>query len=439
MQRTKRRIEMNRTLINEITPETEIKISGWVERIRESKNMMFLVIRDISGRIQVTIEKANNEELVESLHGVIANSVVSVYGVAHLSEYVKMGGIEMIPTKVEVLSRAEALPITEEANVEQQLNYRWIGLREDRNILIFKIQTLMEKAMREYLIENRFIEIHTPKITAQSSEGGSEVFKLDYFGQPAYLTQSPQLYKQMAMASGFERVMEIGDYFRAEQSFTARHATEFVGLDIEMSYVESHHDVMDVQEGMIVYMLGKVKEAYGEQIKEVFGVDIVVPTERFPRIKFKDAMEILKNECGYNTGKNDFDTESERMICKYVYEKYGSEFVFITDYPFEARAFYTMKNTDDPTYSRSYDLLWKDVEITSGAQREHRPDVLSAQIAEKGINPEVMKSYIEFFEYGCPPHGGFGLGLARLLAKMLNLPNIKEATFLFRGPNRILP
>ena len=430
---------MNRTLINEIVPETEIKISGWVERIRESKNMMFLVIKDISGHIQVTIEKAGNEAMCEKLHGVIANSVVSVYGVAHLSEYVKMGGIEIIPTDVEVLSKAEALPITEEASVEQQLNYRWIGLREDRNTLIFKVQTLMEKAMRDYLVQNRFIEIHSPKLTAQSSEGGSEVFKLDYFGQPAYLTQSPQLYKQMAMASGFERVLEIGPYFRAEQSFTARHATEFVGLDIEMSYIDSHHDVMDMQEGMLVYMLNEVKQAYGEQIKEVFGVDVVVPTERFPRIKFKDAMEILKTECGYDTGKNDFDTESERLICKYVAEKYGSEFVFITDYPFEARAFYTMKNEDDATYSKSYDLLWKDVEITSGAQREHRPDVLAAQIAEKGINPEAMKSYIEFFEYGCPPHGGLGMGLARLLAKMLNLSNIKEASFLFRGPNRILP
>lgn len=430
---------MKRTLINEIVPETEIMISGWVERIRESKNMIFLVVKDITGHIQVTIEKANNEEMANVLHGVIANSVVSVYGVAHLSEYVKMGGIEIIPTKVEVLSKSEALPITEEASVEQQLNYRWIGLREDRNILIFKVQTLMEKAMRDYLIQNRFIEIHTPKITAQSSEGGSEVFRLDYFGQPAYLTQSPQLYKQMAMASGFERVLEIGPYFRAEQSFTARHATEFVGLDIEMSYIESHYDVMDVQEGMITYMLEQVHKEYGEQIKEVFGVDIVVPTVKFPRLSFKDAMEILKNECGYNTGKNDFDTESERLICKYVYEKFGSEFVFITDYPFEARAFYTMKHEDNPTYSKSYDLLWKDVEITSGAQREHRPDMLTANIKEKGINPEVMKSYIEFFTYGCPPHGGFGLGLARLLAKMLNLPNIKEASFLFRGPNRILP
>lgn len=430
---------MERTLIKNIVPETEIKISGWVERIRDSKNMMFLVIRDISGRIQVTVEKATKSEIVEALSGVIANSVVSVYGVAHLSEYVKMGGIEMIPTKVEVLSKAEALPITEEASVEQQLNYRWIGLREDKNILIFKIQTLIEKAMRDYLVQNNFIEIHTPKITAQSSEGGSEVFKLDYFGQPAYLTQSPQLYKQMAMASGFERVMEIGPYFRAEQSFTARHATEFIGLDLEMSYIDSHHDVMDVQEAMITYMLKQVEAEYGQQIKEVFGVDIVVPKDKFPRIKFKDAMEILKKEFNYDTHKNDFDTESERLICKYVYEKYGSEFVFITDYPFEARAFYTMKDESDPTYSKSYDLLWKDVEITSGAQREHRPDVLSAQIAEKGIDPNVMKSYIEFFEYGCPPHGGFGLGIARLTAKMLNLANIKEASFLFRGPNRILP
>lgn len=430
---------MKRTLINEIIPETEIKISGWVENLRISKHMIFLVIKDITGHIQITIEKESNEELVKSLDGVIVNSVVSVYGTAHLSEYVKMGGIEIIPTKIVVESIAKALPITKEASVDQQMNYRWIGLREDQNILIFKVQTLMEKSMRDYLVQNRFIEIHSPKITAQSSEGGSEVFKLDYFGQPAYLTQSPQLYKQMAMASGFERVLEVGPYFRAEQSFTSRHATEFMGLDIEMSYIESHHEVMDVEEGMLTYMLKQVNETYGEEIEKVFGVKIAVPEKPFPRIPFDKAMEIVVKEYGYESGKNDFDPDSEKLICKYAMEKLGSEFIFITEYPADVRAFYSMKCEENPKFTKTFDLLWKDVEITSGAQREHRPEMLEKQIKEKGINPEIMRSYIEFFEYGCPPHGGFGLGLARLLAKMLNLQNIKEASFVFRGPNRLLP
>lgn len=430
---------MKRIPINQIELEKECKISGWVKNFRDKKSMIFIVLKDLSGEIQISIDKMANPELCEKLKGVIPHSVLSVYGKAIASEYCKLGGREFIPTNIVVDSVAEALPITKEANIDQKMDYRWIDLRETEKTLIFKIATCVEKAMREYCTDNSFIEIHTPKISGQSTEGGSEVFRVQYFNTDAYLTQSPQFYKQMAMASGFEKVFEFGDCFRAEKSFTARHATEFTSFDMEISYVDSHHDVMDVEEALLCHTLKRVKEEYGEKIKEVYGVDVKVPEVAFPRISFKDALKILKEEFNYVGASNDFDTESERLMCKYAMEKYGSEFVFITEYPTAQRAFYTMKCEDDPTQSKSYDLLWKDVEITSGAQREHRPEELRKNIAEKGINPDHMQFYIDFFRYGCPTHGGFAIGLSRLIAKLLNLPNIKESTFIFRGPTRLLP
>ncbi len=429
---------MKRTMINDIECEVPVKISGWIENLRDKKSMIFLVIKDKTGKIQVTIEKEKLPHIVEKLAGVIVNSVISVEGVAHNSEYVKMGGKELIPTDITVLSVSNALPITKDASPDLKMDYRWIDLRDDKNRLIFEIMTDMEMAMREYTTSHGFIEIHTPKISAQSTEGGAEVFKTDYFGSPAFLTQSPQLYKQMAMAAGFEKVFEIGPCYRAEQSFTSRHATEFMSFDIEMSYIDSHHDVMDMEEDIIKYTLERVSKKYGQAIKETFGVDVVVPSMAFPRLTFDEVQNILHDNFGLEK-KMDMDTESERLICKYVMEKYGCEFVFITDYPTESRAFYTMKHEDNPAYSKSYDLLWKDQEITSGAQREHRPDVLSKQISEKGIDPAHMDSYIEFFRYGCPPHGGYAIGLARFTAKLLGLSSIKDATFLFRGPNRLNP
>lgn len=430
---------MKRTYIKDIVPEQEIKIQGFIQKIREPKSMIFLVVKDTTGQVQVTIDRALQPDVEAQITGKLAGSVVTVYGVCHLSEYVKMGGKEVIPTKIVVESSAEALPINNEAKIEERLNYRWIDLRDEKKALVFKIATDVEKAIGDYCVANNFIEIHTPKISAQSTEGGAEVFKVDYFGQPAYLTQSPQFYKQMAMCAGFERVFEFGDCFRAEQSFTARHATEFESFDVEMSYIDSVSDVMDFEENLICTVLKTVAEKYGEQIEQTFGVKVNVPTANFPRIEYADALKILKDEYNYTGSANDFDTESERLICDYALKKFGSEFVFITHYPYSQRAFYSMVSSDNPELCESYDLLWKDQEITSGAQREHRAENLKSNIQAKGIKPENMQFYVDFFRYGCPAHGGFAIGMARFIAKLLGLPSIKEATFLFRGPNRLLP
>lgn len=430
---------MKRTLISNLKPEEISKIQGFVEKVRETKYMIFLVLKDISGKIQVSIDRSTNLDCEKAVKNLSQGSVITVKGVAHLSEYVKMGGIEFIPEIITVESLAETLPINNESKIEERLNYRWIDLRNEDRTLIFKISTEVENAMREFLLNNNFIEIHTPKISAQCSEGGSEVFTIDYFGQKAYLTQSPQFYKQMAMSSGFERVFEFGDCYRAEQSFTSRHATEFFAFDLEMSYINSVSDVMDLEEELIKHVLLRVYEKYEDVINKTFNTTIKVPTVAFPRIKYADAVNILKEEYNYVGDCNDFDTESERLICKYALEKFGSEFVFITDFPFKQRAFYSMQYNDNSGNCAGYDLLWKDQEITSGAQREHRVEQLINNIQQKGINPAGLQNYIDFFKYGCPPHGGFAIGMARFIAMMLKLPSIKESTFIFRGPNKILP
>ncbi len=429
---------MNRTLIKDLKPNTTVTISGWLENLRDKRAMQFLVIKDITGSVQVTVEKEKLPELAEKISATTLSSVVTVTGTVVENSYVKLNGMEIIPTDYKVESLADALPINAQSNIDQRHEYRWIDLRSDKNILTFKVATAFEHALREYMQTINAIEIHTPKITAQSSEGGSDVFKLDYFGTPAYLTQSPQFYKQMAMASGFEKAYEVADYFRAEKSFTARHATNFVGFDFEMSYISSHLDVMREQENMLRYALTKVKEQYGEQIKALFDVEIELPEKPFPIITLKEGLQILKTKYNYEL-EDDLDPQGETYLGEWAKETFNSDFLFVTEYFFKNRAFYTMKCEHDKEVSKSYDLLWKGQEITSGAQREHRADVLTSQIAEKGINPENMKGYIQFFEYGCPPHGGFGMGLARVVAKMLNIATIKDTSFVFRGPTKLHP
>ena len=292
--------------------------------------------------------------------------------------------------------------------------------------------------MREYWINNNFVEIHTPKISAASAESGAEMFKLDYFGQKACLSQSPQFYKQMTMSSGFEKVFEIAPVFRAENSHTSYHATEILMIDAEISWVKDVHDVMDMEEEWIRYFMTKLKEKYGEDIKRVFNVEVSDTTPKFPRINFYDAKKILKEEFNYvGAVPEDFERKEEELMCEYAKKSYNSDFIFITNFPYSARSFYVMKHEDGVT--ESFDLLFKGVEITSGAKREHRYEQLIDNIKEKGLNPEDLKFYTEFFKYGCPPHGGFGVGLARIMMKVFEIDNIREATLIYRGPTRLNP
>ena len=428
---------MERTYIKDIKVGEVNKVKGFIENIRDKKSMAFIVVRDITGKLQITIEKEKFPEIAKEIEGLLPHSVITVEGPVVANEFVKMGGVEMLPETLKVESRAAALPLGPDANIDTRLDYRWIDLRTEKNQLMFEMQTELVKAFREFCLERNFIEIHTPKLIGTASESGADVFELDYFDGKAYLAQSPQFYKQMSMASGFERTFESGPVFRAEKSNTNKHATEFTGFDIEISYIESYEDIMKFEEEMLTYALEKVNAKYGEKCKEIFGKEIVVPTLPFPRIKLADLYAELKEMYGLEvpaSEMNDLTTEAERLCQKYAMDKYGHEFLFVTDYPKDKRAFYHMRKDGIP---QGYDLIWSGVEITTGAQREHRYDVLKAQAEEKGLDKDV-KFYLEFFKYGCPPHGGFGLGVDRL-TMILTDHTIKEVEFLFRGPNRLTP
>lgn len=429
---------MNRTYISDITPGETCRISGFVENLRNKRTMAFLVIRDISGKLQVTLEKEKNPELAALVDQLTIHSVVSVEGPVVANEYVKMGGMEMLPEKLEIESIADALPIKDDSEIDSRMDYRWIDLRREGNQLMLKMQTVLTGAMREFLLDRHFVEIHTPKLIAAASESGSEVFEVKYFDTKAYLAQSPQFYKQMAMAAGLDRIFETGPVFRAEKSYTNKHATEFTGFDLEFSYVYSVEEVMHMEEELLTYAFGKVAEACGEDIKRLFGKEVIVPTMPFPRMKLKDLYNELEARYGYKVSddaKGDLTTDAEHLCAKFSMEKYGSEFLFVTDYDAKERAFYHMR--DERGVPMGYDLIWRGCEITTGAVREHRYEVLKKQADEKGLAKDV-EFYLQFFRYGCPPHGGFGLGVDRLTMLFLGL-SIKEAEFLFRGPNRLTP
>ena len=428
---------MERTYIKDITPGKR-RISGFVENFRNKKNMAFIVVKDITGKMQVTVIKEEHPELSEMLDKLTIHSVVTFEGEVVASEYVKLGGIEMYPETMKIESVADALPIKDDSDIDVKMDYRWIDLRRDVNKLMLSMQTTLAAALREFLVKNNFIEIHTPKLIAAASESGSDVFEVKYFDTKAYLAQSPQFYKQMAMAAGLERIFETGPVFRAEKSYTNKHATEFTGFDLEFSYIDSFEDVMKLEEELLAYAIAKVKEAHGEAICEVYGEELTVPTLPFPRMKLKDVYMELEKRYGYTVPeelKGDLTTEAERMTKQLAKDMFNHEFLFITDYDAKERAFYHMR--DENGVPQGYDLIWRGVEITTGAQREHRFDVLKKQAEEKGLADDV-KFYLEFFRYGCPPHGGFGLGIDRLTMLFLGL-SIKETQFLFRGPNRLTP
>lgn len=424
--------------------DESLELYGFVDNIRDLQYVQFLILRDNTSKVQVTIEKNEaNTELNKIVSSLSIESTVKITGIITKNEKVKLNGMEVIPSEIIVTSICSGeLPInykdSESALIDTRLDYRFIDLRSDKNILMFKIQSYFIQALRQYLYDNEFIEIHTPKLIGTASESGSEVFEVKYFDRLAYLAQSPQFYKQMAMSAGFERIFEVAPCFRAEKSYTSRHTTEFTSFDLEMSYIDSFHDVMEIEEKMITYALNEVSKKYGEQVEKMFNTKVVVPTSSFPRIRLQDLYDILKERYGYvipNEDLGDMNGEGEKLASKYAMEEFNSEFLFITDFGAKKRAFYHMRKDGIP---QGYDLLYRGVEITSGAQREHRYEQLRAQADEKGLGKDV-EFYMDFFKYGCPPHGGFAIGVDRITMLMLNIPTIKESMFIFRGPNRLNP
>jgi nondiscriminating aspartyl-tRNA synthetase len=439
---------VERTRIADLGEKTGqvVKIQGWLQALRDQKKMQFLVIRDATGLVQVTVEKQVHPELAAAISRLASESTLTITGGVVPNPVVRLGGLEVILETLQVESQAEPqLPLDPFAEalpaIDIRMDWRFLDLRRPSSLLLQKVQTRVEMAMREYWVQHGFLEIHTPKLMGTPSESGAELFELPYFDTKAYLAQSPQFYKQMAMAAGFDRVFEVGPAFRADPSFTSRHMTEFTSVDVEMSWIDSHEDVMSSMEQWLAYVVRSVKDMFGAEIEDCFGVDIRVPLLPFPRITMEKAQQILA-EKGYRMApekKGDIDPGGERLLGEYVREQYGHDFLFLTDWPIGVRPFYHMRHSDDPGLTCSFDLIGYGLEISTGAQREHRLEILTQQALEKGLGLDPIRFYLDFFRYGCPPHGGFGLGLSRLVMILLGLQNIRETVFIFRGPTRLHP
>ena len=425
--------------------DKEVIIHGFIENIRNLQYVIFIILKDETGKIQVTIEKEdeNNKDLVKLFDNLMTESTIKVKGKVLENSKVKLNGMEIIPNDIVVTSEnKEELPFNykdlNNVNIDTRLDYRYIDLRNEKNKLIIQIRSSLIRYLRDYLINKNFTEINTPKLIGAASESGSEVFEVKYFDRKAYLAQSPQFYKQMAMAAGFGSIFEVSSVFRAENSNTSRHATEFTSFDVETSYIDSYHDIMNLESEMIKYAFNKLDIEYKDKLKDIFNVEIKIP-EDIPKLTLSEVYEKLEEKYNYkvdDSEKTDLTREAEKLLGKLALDLYKSDFIFVTDYPADKRAFYHMR--DENNILLGYDLYFRGVEITTGAQREHRFEEVVKNAKEKNLEEDV-KFYLEFFKHGCPPHGGFGLGIDRVIMILLNIDSVKEVQFLFRGPNRLTP
>ncbi|MDI6730393.1 MAG: aspartate--tRNA(Asn) ligase [Candidatus Altarchaeum sp.] len=423
-----------------------ILIAGWVQETRDLGNLKFIILRDREGTAQICMKKKiTSDEILNKVKELTKESVISVNG--NLSANPKApNGYEIFPNELNIISIANVpLPLDPSekavksdvtANIDTRLDNRFLDLRKKDVTAIFKLRNNIINAGRKFLIANKFIEIHSPKIIASASEGGTELFPIAYFDKEAFLAQSPQLYKQMLMAAGFDRVFETATYFRAESHDTTRHLNEITAFDSEMSFIDSENDVMDVIDGLMKAILNAAKNS--EEVK-ILNNEIYLP-EKFPRISYDECLQLLNDKNITIEWGRDIDTKCERVLGEIIKDKFGSELFFITKYPLKIKPFYTAPenfNADDK-YSRAFDLEYKGVEISSGGQRVHMHNLLAERIKKCNLNPENFKFYLDAFKYGMPPHGGFGLGIERILMQMLDV-TVREVILFPRDRHRLTP
>lgn len=421
----------------------EVRVRGRVDTIRDQGKIIFLIIRDKKGKIQ-SVAWHKDEDIFEKAKSLTQESIVDVVGEVKEAKQVAQG-CELAIKELKIDSLAKTpLPITLEdehadniSSLDKRLDYRFIDLRTKKNQLMIEVNTLMSHLMRTFCIEKGMKEIQGPRIISAASEGGANVFEVKYFEGKAYLAQSPQFHKQMGIAADLEGVFNLGPVFRAEKSFTTRHLTEYTSFDVELGYIDSYKDVARFEQEMLKFVLKEVREKYGDEVKQLFEVEIKVPEDDFPMITVSQAKEKLTKAGVPSKGIGDFSPEEEKALGEIVERKTGSEFFFMIDYPHANRAFYHMKDSKDPSLALGYDLFWKGLEITTGAQREHRVEELKANAKERGIKEKELEEYFEYFEYGCPPHGGFAIGIERFLMKLLETDTVQEATYLPSTPNRL--
>lgn len=436
----------NRILIGELHDHVgaKVEIGGWVSVRRDHGKLIFLDIRDRSGKVQA-VALPNHEGVVETAGTLRGEYVVSVTANVNkrpekmVNADEQNGDIELEILSIETLVQAEELPFAEDAtlNLDTLLDNRPLTIRRERERAIFKVQHEIIRAWREYLVQEEFVEFQAPKLVGGDAEGGAEVFKVGYFGgQDAYLATSPQLYKQI-MVGAYERVFTTGEQFRAEPHATSRHLSEISMLDLEMGFINDHRDVMETVKNLMRHVTEKTQERAAHELA-AFGASPVLAPETFPIFTLKEAQELIKEKTGSDkVGTPDLDPEDERWLSEYAATESGSDFVFVTHYPYSKRPFYTRKDPNDPSLTLSFDLLFRGVEICSGGQRVHEAPLLEAQMRERGLDPANFSFYLQAFRYGMPPHGGIGMGLGRLTQKFLSLANVREATAFPRDMNRI--
>jgi len=414
----------------------EVVVAGWVEDIRNLGSIAFIILRDRQGTLQITTFRKEHPEVFKKLVSLSRESVISVRGICRANDKVR-NGYEIIPKDVEILSRAETpLPmgIVDKVNVEMdtRLDNRFLDLRREEVRAIFLIRDRIIDSAREFLRKEGFIEVHTPKIISSASEGGTNLFRIKYFERDAFLAQSPQLYKQMLMATGFDRVYEIGWYFRAEEHNTRRHLNESTAIDVEMAFIENEEDVMKILERMILHICRRIE---GMEELSRLGIEITAPSLPLPRIRYDEAIDMIRKKGLEIEWGSDLGSDEERAVGDVMKER-GVSFYFIIKYPLDAKPFYTMP---EGNLSRSFDLFCNGIEIASGSQRIHDHDLLERRLRDDGLDPDDFKAYLKAFRYGMPPHGGFGMGIERLVMSLLDLKNIRECILFPRDRNRLTP
>ena len=416
-----------------------MRVCGWAHhRGSDESGEPALTLRDHTGLVDLV---ADDPPLERQVANVALESAIEATGTVVPAPGTPHGGVQV--ALVELAMAGAALgppPVGEGSPLEERLDWRHLDLRSPRNRLIFEVQTTAEQAMRDWWLGHEFLELHSPKLRGMPNQSGRELFTVDYFGAPAYLAQSPQFYKQMAMCAGLERVFEIGPVFRANPLVTSRHDTEFTSVDMEISWIDSHEDVMAMEERWLQSVVAAVEREHGAAIERWFGRRVTVPGAPFPRITMAEAQRLLA-AMGHRSSAadGDLDPEGERLLGRHVAAEFGHELVFVTEYPEAVRPFYHMRLDEGSDLTRSFDLLWNGLEVTTGAQREHRHDRLVAQAGRNPARVDVIRTYLDFFRYGCPPHGGFGLGLTRMLMCVLGVADVREVTFLHRGRHRLSP
>lgn len=417
---------------------SKVLVAGWLENLKLLGKISFLTLRDRTGLLQVVMK--NNIKGFKDITKLPVESVIAVEGKIRKGEK-KSGEKELVMENFQLLSKADTpLPVeifSGTTKIDKRLDHRFLDTRNPRTAAIFKIRSEVFKATVDFFSKQGFIKINTPKITSAGVESGSELFPINYFNKKAYLSQSPQIYKQMMVAAGFEKVYEIAPVFRAEKSHTKRHLTEFTGIDMEMGFIEDENDIMDVIEDLMKYMIKHIINNCKDELK-LLKVKLVAP-KKVPRLQMNEVKKLLVKKGKKLSKDDDLDADAEKLISEIVKKKYKNDFVYVVNYPWKKRPFYHMKPEKDKNGTRSFDLIWNGIEIGTGAQREHRYEVLKEQAREKGINLDQLRDYANIFRYGCPSHGGVGLGLDRIVQCLLNLENVREGILLPRDPERLTP